>query len=161
MVPSIACIPWWASVRCARANVSRETFVLDEQMFHVKHLLRTGRSLSSWRNRRKHQGKETRHMAEAQDRTLRDVAIGKTATVRRLKGGGRAQASHHGHGHHQGDERVRPQSRAVGRPDRGHSARIRGVGCARARRRASSSADVAGRKRQTTRVVALAGASLF
>ena len=27
-------------------------------------------------------------MAEAQDRTLRDVAIGKTATVRRLKGEG-------------------------------------------------------------------------
>jgi len=43
---------------------------------------------SSWHHRKEPQGKETGHMAEVQDRTLRDVAIGDTATVRRLTGEG-------------------------------------------------------------------------
>ena len=47
-------------------------------MFHVKHL--PCRLACAHR--------ETGHMAEVQDRTLRDVAIGDTATVRRLTGEG-------------------------------------------------------------------------
>ena len=42
---------------------------------------------SSWHHARNLK-EETGHMAEVQDRTLRDVAIGDTATVRRLTGEG-------------------------------------------------------------------------
>ena len=65
-------------------------------------------------------------MAEVQDRTLRDVAIGDTATVRRLTGEGALKRHIMDMGITKGTS-VFVRKVAPGRSDRGHGARIRAV----------------------------------
>ena len=58
-------------------------------------------------------------MTEGQGKTLRDVAIGESVTVRRLTGEGAIKRHIEGHG------RVRAQGGSAGRSHRGHGARLR------------------------------------